>query len=335
MEQRFYLSTTTARRTRERAVQESELHNVREEKSIMSVLNLGYVILAVRDRDEWVKVAEEVIGFALLDRAPSEGASYLRMDAAPFRYMLVPGDADRFVAAGWECASKETFEGLIAALESAGAKVERGDEEGAAQRAVRAFAKSSDPSGNVFEFYYGRSDGGAFRPGLGVSEFKTGDMGMGHVVLPASETDETHRFYKDVLGFGDSDDLTLPPPADGAPEQRVIFLHADNPRHHALALYNFPHPVGMIHLMVEMSTLDEVGACLDRVKKAGLPLLADLGRHSNDEMVSFYFIAPGGFCIEIGYDGLQVPDWSAFTPTKSTTGDIWGHEYNLAALGQG
>ena len=80
--------------------------------------------------------------------------------------------------------------------------------------------------------------------------------------------------------------------------------------------------------MVEVSTLDEVGSALDRVKKAGLPLMATLGRHINDNMCSFYVVAPGGIAIEYGFDGLLV-DWDHYTPTVSTIGDLWGHEYNV------
>ena len=107
-------------------------------------------------------------------------------------------------------------------------------------------------------------------------------------------------------------------------------MHADNPRQHSLALFNHPHPAGVIHLMVEVSTLDEVGSALDRVKKAGLPLMATLGRHINDNMCSFYVVAPGGIAIEYGFDGLLV-DWDHYTPTASTIGDLWGHEYNVPA----
>jgi 3,4-dihydroxy-9,10-secoandrosta-1,3,5(10)-triene-9,17-dione 4,5-dioxygenase len=108
-------------------------------------------------------------------------------------------------------------------------------------------------------------------------------------------------------------------------------MHADNPRQHSLALYNQPHPAGVVHLMVEVGTLDEVGMALDRVKQAGLPLLATLGRHINDNMCSFYVLAPGGIALEYGYDGLLV-DWDNYVPTVSTEGDVWGHEYSFPGV---
>ena len=136
-----------------------------------------------------------------------------------------------------------------------------------------------------------------------------------------------------MMGFGVSDDLTLPAFAPGMPKQRIYFMHADNPRHHTLGLYNFPNPTGVIHLMAEMNTIDEVGMCMDRVKEAGLHIFASLGRHANDEMISFYFFAPGGIGFEVGYEGKQIKDWSKFKPTKSKIGDLWGHEYDFPVVG--
>ncbi|MGI9156303.1 MAG: VOC family protein [Marmoricola sp.] len=45
--------------------------------------------------------------------------------------------------------------------------------------------------------------------------------------------------------------------------------------------------------------LDDVGRALERVRKHRVPLSATLGRHRNDQMVSFYVKSPGGF--DIGY----------------------------------
>ena len=151
-------------------------------------------------------------------------------------------------------------------------------------------------------------------------------MGFGHAVIPAPETEATIAFYTDLIGLAISDDLYPP-----IPGSRVVFMHADNPRQHSLALYNQPHPSGVVHIMVEVDSLDEVGLALDRVKQAELPLLATLGRHVNDNMCSFYVLAPGGIAVEFGYDGLLV-DWETHTPTVSTEGDLWGHEYNFPGV---
>ena len=196
---------------------------------------------------------------------------------------------------------------------------------------MQAFVAGIDPSGNHFEIFHGRETAGSFEPRIAGVQFVADDIGLGHAVLPAPEHATTSDFYQRVLGFEMSDALTLPPPVEGAPEMVVHFLHARSPRHHSVGLFNGPAPSGIVHLMVEMTTLDAVGACLDRVNAAGHPLTATLGRHLNDGMVSFYFLAPGDIPLEVGFDGKQF-DWEIFEPTISTVGDIWGHEYRFPGV---
>lgn len=300
----------------------------------MGVANLGYVILEMQDPAAWAKFAKDVLGFGVAKSFGEKGAKYLRMDNAPFRYLIRKGEVDRFICGGYEMSSKTAFEDQIKAFEKAKVAVIRGTDKDAKHRAVKALASAVDPSGNFLEIFYGREKAEAFTPGHGIKSFKTGKMGLGHMVLPAPKNEETINFYRKVMGFGVSDDLTLPAFAPGLPDQRIYFMHADNPRHHTLGLYNFPSPSGVIHLMAEMNDMDEVGHCMDRVKRAGLHIFASLGRHANDEMISFYFFAPGGIGFEVGYDGKQVKDWSKFKPTKSTVGDIWGHEYDFPTVGE-
>ena len=290
------------------------------------IASLGYVRIGMREPAEWASVGEEILGFRA--RPQAGGSFHLRMDSAPVRFIVEQAEQDRFICAGWECSGAD-YPGLTAALAEHGVSLETGSPVECAERAVDAFARGADTSGNVFEVFHGRRRADSvFRSPIGGVEFVADDLGLGHLVLPAAEHALTSAFYRQVFGLGMSDELTLPPPAEGAPEMRIHFLHARNPRHHSLGLFNGPAPSGVVHLMVEMTTLDAVGACLDRVLAAGLPITATLGRHVNDGMVSFYFLAPGGIPVEVGYDGKQF-DWDDFVPTRSTVGDLWGHAYSF------
>lgn len=290
----------------------------------MSINGLGYVRIAMQDPQEWVKVGCDILGFT--STTSEDGSVRLRLDEAPFRYLVERSDNDGFACAGWECPAEE-FSGLVERLRATGAEVQEGDPAGCAARSVAEFVSTWDPSGNLVEIFHSRDAGREFVSPLDIT-YVAGELGLGHAVLPAPEHGATSDFYRDVLGLGLSDILTLPPPAEGFPEMCIHFYHAANPRHHSLALFNGPAPSGVVHLMTEMSSIDEVGACLDRVNHAGIPITASLGRHVNDGMVSFYFLAPGGIPMEVGYDGLQF-DWADFEPTNSTVGDHWGHVYNF------
>lgn len=161
--------------------------------------------------------------------------------------------------------------------------------------------------------------------------FVTGEQGLGHVVLTTDDDDASLRFYRDVLGFKLRDSMRLPPqmvgrPADGDPAW-LRFLGC-NPRHHSLAFLPLPNPTGIVHLMLEVENSDDVGLCLDRALRKKVKMSATLGRHVNDEMLSFYMKTPGGFDIEFGCEGLEVEDenWIA---RESTAVSLWGHDFTV------
>ncbi len=290
------------------------------------VQSLGYVRIGMRDPGEWSNVGERILGFH--SELQANGVVHLSFDSAPVRLIVEPAAEDGFICAGWEVAVAD-YEATVRTLVEAGVTVAQGDECGAKARFVERFVSARDPAGNAFELYPARTGGGrSFTSPIEGVAFVADDLGLGHIVLPALEHQAASDFYQSLLGFALSDELTLPPPKEDLPEMRVHFLHATSPRHHSLGLFNGPAPSGVVHLMVELTSLDAVGACLDRVNQAGLPITATLGRHANDGMVSFYFLAPGGIPVEVGYDGLQF-DWQDFVPTKSTVGDLWGHVYSF------
>jgi 3,4-dihydroxy-9,10-secoandrosta-1,3,5(10)-triene-9,17-dione 4,5-dioxygenase len=102
-----------------------------------------------------------------------------------------------------------------------------------------------------------------------------------------------------------------------------------NPRHHSLALAPFPAEAGIVHLMIEVASLDDVGRAMDRCARRGAPVSATLGRHANDRMVSFYVRTPGGFDIEYGTDGALV-DEETWVSRETTALSLWGHDFSAA-----
>ena len=293
----------------------------------MRVSSLGYTIISAQDLPAWKAFGATILGLMLDEQKSTSDALFFRMDEHPSRLIIQQGDVDKAAAFGWEFSDKKAYTEAVAALNNAAADVIKGDVVGAAMRNVIEYAISTDVAGNPLEVFHTRTGlNDNFSSPLDIKKFVTGSMGMGHVVLPAPNMDETHGFYKSVLGFKDSDNLTLPPPAEGAPEQNIRFMHAANARHHSLGLYNFPLPSGIVHLMIEVTSIDEVGTCLDRVQAGGYPLLATLGRHCNDNMLSFYVVGPGGIAVEFGCQGRQI-NWHNFEATTTTVGDFWGHSY--------
>lgn len=296
----------------------------------MAVASLGYIVAQTRDLDAWRSFAADVLGVMV---APSarEDVLLLRIDDRPFRIWVETGGRDALVVPGWEFASEADLDDVIARLTAAGRPVEILDNATARARAVNKLARSVDPEGHEFELFCGRFlDYVPFASPAGVSGFVTGacgEMGLGHVVLTAPKFAETYQFYKDIFGFGDTDFGRFYLGGGGPDDPGVgfAFLHAQNNRHHSLALGELPEsPHGAVHIMLEVNTLDDVGRAYDRARKLKAPISATLGRHVNDKMVSFYVRCPSGFDIEYGCMGMSI-DPATWVPTTSMAVSDWGH----------
>jgi 3,4-dihydroxy-9,10-secoandrosta-1,3,5(10)-triene-9,17-dione 4,5-dioxygenase len=295
---------------------------------MIDVRALGYVVVQSANVETWRGYAENVLGMQA--HVAAHGALYLKMDERDFRYLVVPGDADRYFASGWELPDAVALEDAVRALERAGVEPVRASAQDAALRRVQAMVWCVDPSGNRHEFYWGvRAEFRRFVSPLGVSGFVTGQMGLGHTVLPAPQFDLTDTFVREVLGFELSDIFRVKFTDDPAePEKRIHFMHCKNARHHSLAIMEMAVPSGCIHVMAEVDSMDEVGRALDRMAAQGVKLSATLGRHCNDHMISFYMKTPGGFDLEYGYGGLTV-DWAQHTVFEATRVSLWGHDFSV------
>jgi 3,4-dihydroxy-9,10-secoandrosta-1,3,5(10)-triene-9,17-dione 4,5-dioxygenase len=292
------------------------------------IRSLGYLRVEATDVAAWRAFGVKVLGM-VEGRGPDPSALYLRMDDLPARIAVVPGDRDRLAASGWEVADPTAFARLLIALEEAGvaAKTAGGDE--LADRRVAQMVSVDDPSGNRLEFFCGAALD--TRPALGAygTRFVTGDQGMGHVVLPAFDDAASLRFWTDVLGFRLRDSMRLVPEHLGLPpSDRPLWMRflGCSPRHHSVALAPIPAPSGLIHLMTETETIDDVGLAMDRCARNKAPMISTLGRHANDHMISFYVRTPSGFDIEYGTGGLTVDD-ATWVARQTTAHSVWGHRF--------
>jgi len=287
---------------------------------------LAYVVAESTDVSKWKHFAHQVLGTAT--SAAPDGGLYLKMDEQEFRIAVVPGQADRYLASGWEVESESSFNEVIAGLKKAGVEVTEAPDAVKAARQAKKLVSFSDPSGNRHELRFGNTGKTApFKSPIGVKGFKMGEFGAGHTVLPSLQFDASLKFFCEVLGFGLSDIFNFKP-APEAPVMRIYFLHTPNGRHHSLALAEMPSPSGCVHLMVEVQEKEEVERGLERREKHGVKLMATLGQHENDKMTSFYMMTPGNFAIEYGWGGISV-DPATWKTTETKQVSIWGHDFSV------
>lgn len=283
---------------------------------------LGYIGIGIVNEDAWHAYATGVLGFHWGPRL-ADGTRLLRMDEFRQRLFLTPTGEDDITFAGWEVVDAAELDAMQSHLSAQGLRAVRADAGRAASRGVEEMLIVKDLDGLAHEIYYGPRVEvlTPFMPSQPIAGFKTGALGLGHIVLTVKDRAASEAFYRDALGFLTTDhiDLDLTPGV----RTRATFLRC-NPRHHSLAIVSLPIPKRLLHFMAEVASVDEVGLALDRAQQRGMRIAATLGRHSNDRMLSFYMESPSGFEVEYGCGGRLVDEatWSLEVFDKS---EIWGH----------
>ena len=288
----------------------------------MAVSQLAYLGIGVSDMGAWTSFATDILGMQIIERA-DDGTVYLRMDENHHRIALHPSGEDDVLYIGLQAATAASFEQAKAALRAAGVSVTQGTPAEIAHRRLIDFVKF-ETGGLPFELSIGpqtRWDP-PFQPARPMSGFKTGSLGFGHVVLRSTDRDESAGLLTKALGFRVSDYINT-----------MVFLHC-NPRHHSIAfqpsIKDLPRSRDkkLWHFMLETNTLDDVGTALDLATRSAVPVVSSLGRHSNDQMVSFYMSTPSGFEVEYGWGGRLVDD-AVWQVQRHDRGTIWGHKVQL------
>jgi hypothetical protein len=272
-----------------------------EASKMPSVTQLGYVRFGVSDLAAWRTYAVDVLGF--MDAGMGKaGEAFYRIDSYNYRFIVAPTGEDDITLAGWEVKDEAAMLAVAARLEGIGISVVRGTEGEADERMVLGLCRYRDPDGLDNEIYYGPSvHKQPFISTQVVSGFKVGTLGMGHIVRAV-------------------DDIKL----------KAIFTHV-NERHHTIALAPFRPAMGdapagkrLDHFMVELNTLDDVGYGLDR-HRASEFASGELGKHTNDQMISFYGMTPSGFTVEYGTGGLLIEDDSQWEVANYEAFSFWGY----------
>lgn len=281
----------------------------------MEIVALGYIGVQSQRLPDWCGFAGDLLGMQTIDKAAKVRA--FRMDDRKQRLIVDGNVSDGAVTIGWEVARRDDLERLATRLDASDLAVRRGSAALADQRHVSELIYFRDPAGNRLEvFWQPELADTAFVPGRPISGFKTGPLGMGHIVLNVQDAGPLLAFYRDLLGFKVSD--------YGLSPIEMYFFHV-NERHHSFAVIGTGRS-DLHHFMVEMQSLDDVGQGYDLALEQRDRIAYTLGRHTNDWMTSFYATSPSGFFVECGWGGRQI-DVENWQPHETFDGpSYWGHD---------
>jgi 2,3-dihydroxybiphenyl 1,2-dioxygenase len=267
---------------------------------------------------DWASYGSGLLGLQRVDK--SRATLAFRMDDRKQRIIVHADGGEGIGFFGWEVMDAAALDALAGQLENARISVARGARALADERRVKDLIVLHDPQGNRLEIFHGaETTAEPFKPGRSISGFRTGPLGLGHVVLNVDTAETIERmtsFYCETLGFRLTDYYSHPFIAR--------FLHV-NPRHHSLAFVqsgkNAVH-----HVMMELFSFDDVGQGYDLALNEDGRVAVTLGRHTSDFITSFYSFTPSGFMVEYGWGArlIDVDTWQAYERKEGPS--MWGHD---------
>src|ERR1700750_3324301 len=170
----------------------------------MSVQALGYIGLRATNLSDWAKFGSAFLGLQRIDKTRASMA--FRMDDRKQRVIIDADGGQGIGYFGWGGGGGAAMEPRAAKLEAAGVPVARGSRALADERHVKDLIVFQDPTGTRIEAFHGPEIAATpFVPGRNISGFRTGPLGMGHVVLHCEDIEQMTSFYEGLLGFRLSD----------------------------------------------------------------------------------------------------------------------------------
>lgn len=276
------------------------------------ITQLGYVGLSVVDLQAWKRFAGE-LGMQVVEA--DSGGIRVRLDERPFRMFATQGASDALACIGLEVADAASLQALTDRLSRASVVIHVATPSECRARSVESMVWLTDPDDNRIELFHGLQPcASPFVPIGPIGGFRTGELGLGHIVLQTPRFGPMGDFYQE-LGLRTSDFMDAPFEAK--------FMHT-NARHHSLALLKAPE-AKVHHIMVEYLHLDDIGRLYDAALLEPDRVVSTLGRHSNDHMLSFYSRTPSGFMMETGWAGRLI-DVDTWEEERIVSPSLWGHE---------
>ncbi|HKD69043.1 MAG TPA: VOC family protein [Candidatus Binataceae bacterium] len=267
---------------------------------MVQVTELGYIGIEVKNVEEWKEFATQITGLELADDGERDRC-YLRMDYWHHRIAMHAGPSDDLLYLGFRVAGGNEFREMQRQLADAGVEFRVGSDEEAAERNVLEVMKMTDPGGNPVEIFHGPEVqfNKPFHPGRPMhGRFKTGTGGLGHCIIRQEEINAAYRFYT-VLGMRGGVEYKM---RMGKNIVEPVFMHC-NDRDHTVAFGIGAAGPRLNHIMIEVENFDDIGLTYEIVSERKIPIIIGPGKHSNDQMYSFYFRNPSGWAFEYGWGG--------------------------------
>ena len=273
---------------------------------------LGYVALRVTDLEASVRHYTENVGLEFV--AGDADRAYLRCSDKPHDVVLERGPVAGLARVGFELEDSKNLDAAFEHIAGLGYDPVVTDPGSLKeQHAERGFRFHNPENGLEVDFYTGQErTPEPFAPSV------TKIARLGHVVLNVKSYEAAHRFWVEELGFAISDHVP----------GRIAFLRCfPNPLHHTFALIQGEEN-GLNHINFMVTDIDDIGVAMNRMKKAGVPIVFGPGRHLPSTSIFLYFLDPDGMTNEFSFGMELIEEKGGREPRvldpKPEVLDTWG-----------
>ena len=215
------------------------------------ITSLAYIGFRSPHAEDWRTFGPDVLGAELAPDGP-DGAVRLRVDDVAHRIAIHPGERDDLAYLGWLV---DDLDATVAASRPPGRRC---------RRRARSFV---DPFGFRHELVTTLEAGPPFTPGRPMPGFVTGEPGA----RPRRAARARPRRRRAVLHRRARARADPTPSRAAASTSASSTARPRRPPPHGGVRRRCPGMAGLHHLMLEVTSLDDVGTALDVVERAGDP----------------------------------------------------------------
>jgi catechol-2,3-dioxygenase len=241
------------------------------------VIKIGHAGLNVPDPDAALAYYTDTLGLSEVDRG--KGAVYLGSGADHHSVVLYTDGEPGLRQLAFQISADRTLQDVLGELRDRDIPAELQHD---AQPGIAELIQIHDPQGNPVLLY---SEVAQVRHGFkdrGIVPHK-----LGHVAQKVQNIDAMVAFYRDVLGFRESDWM----------EHFFVFLRC-GPDHHTVNFISSPRR-GMHHIAFELRDWSHVESASDLLAQRGIPLIWGPGRHGIGHNIFAYHHDPAANIVEL------------------------------------
>jgi catechol 2,3-dioxygenase-like lactoylglutathione lyase family enzyme len=226
------------------------------------------------------------------------------------RLVLAPGDGGQLLAAGYRLTDEAALQALSDRLSEADCAYTAVETRFFEPGAIAL----SDPDGNRLVFGMAPDEADGARTGL---------VGrMQHVVVGSQDAGRLAQFYRDVLGFRESDRVL-----DDQGKLRTCFLRSDD-EHHSFAVFQTSQ-VRLDHICYEAGAWSLIRDWGDHFAGQRIPIKWGPGRHGPGNNLFLFVTDPDGNWVEISAELEHVDEDrpTGVWPHAERTLNTWGQAF--------